>query len=110
MVWGCISYEGVGQIAFIDTTINSEVFINIIAKNLKASAAKMGLTDFYFQQDGARCHTSKVTMAYFEREEIKILPWAAQSPDLNPIEHVWQYMKVKLDKNPAKIRKIQKKT
>ena len=27
---------------------------------------------------------------------LKLLPWAPQSPDMNPIEHVWMFMKREL--------------
>ncbi len=37
----------------------------------------MGMDNFIFQQDGAPCHKFKVTIDYFERNNIALLPWAA---------------------------------
>ena len=42
-----------------------------------------------FQQDGARAHTARLTMNFLEQEDIDVLPWCARSPDLSPIEHLW---------------------
>ncbi len=96
MVWGCISHKGVGNLVFIAEKINSGVYINTLVNNRKQSAEKMCLDKFIFQQDGAPSHTSKATKKYFEKNNIQLLEWAAQSPDLNPIEHVWYFIKQEL--------------
>jgi transposase len=40
-------------------------------------------------QDNARPHTANVTRRFFEEHNIALLPHPANSPDLNPIEHIW---------------------
>jgi transposase len=42
-----------------------------------------------FQQYNARCHISRVTMSFRNDNHIRTLPWPELSPDLSPIEHLW---------------------
>ncbi|GFS54192.1 transposable element Tcb1 transposase [Trichonephila clavipes] len=49
------------------------------------------------QDDGIfqkRCHTAASVRAWFEehQDEFTVLPLPANSPDLNPIEHVWYHL------------------
>ena len=95
MVWGCISAYGVGKLEFINGTLNSGGYINVLANNLLQSIDKLCMEKFIFQQDGAPCHKSKLISEWLMKKNIKTLNWAAQSPDLNPIENIWAYLKKK---------------
>lgn len=96
MVWGCFSYNGIGNLHFIDGIMDAKEYACILHENLSASATKMGLNEFIFQQDNDPKHTSRVAKEYFEENEIELLDWPAQSPDMNPIETLWSIIKEKL--------------
>ncbi|ORD95314.1 TCB1 [Hepatospora eriocheir] len=96
MVWGCISYAGVGRIVFIEETMTASVYKQLLANNLRQSACEMGLKEFILIQDNDPKHTSRLVSNWLDEKEIQVLDWPPQSPDLNPIEAVWALVKCKL--------------
>ncbi|GFT67600.1 DDE_3 domain-containing protein [Trichonephila clavipes] len=50
-----------------------------------------GLTGAISQQDNARPHTVRVAKDFLRH--FQTLPWPARSPDLSPVEHVWNQLK-----------------
>ncbi|GFU37545.1 uncharacterized protein TNCV_4274731 [Trichonephila clavipes] len=50
-----------------------------------------GLPGAIFQQDNARPHTARVAQDFLRH--FQTLPWPSRSPDLSPVEHVWDQLK-----------------
>jgi hypothetical protein len=102
MVWGCFSAHGIGNLHFIDGIMRGEDYRAILIAHLRDSARKMGLDQgFIFQQDNDPKHTSKVVRDFLSSQRIETLQWPANSPDLNPIEHIWHNIGRKLaEKRP----------
>ena len=78
--------------------MNADEYVSILEDNLLPSMEESGFSveDVIFQQDDDPKHTSNKATKWFEDNDINVLDWAPQSPDINPIEHLWQHIKWQL--------------
>ena len=96
MVWGAISSTDHSPLVIINGNLTAARYINeVVRPHLLPFLARNGNPTF--QQDNAPAHRARLTNGFLNQNGVNVLrPWPAISPDLNPIEHVWDQMKRKL--------------
>ncbi|CAH1990109.1 unnamed protein product [Acanthoscelides obtectus] len=91
MVWGAIAYGFRSPLIFIRGNMNAQRYIHEVLEPHLLPYLDT-LADPTFQQDNARPHVARVTIDFFQHNDVALLPWPPRSPDLSPIEHVWDMM------------------
>ena len=74
----------------MDDRMDGYLYIQILEDELMLSIEHQGKTPspVIFQQDNNPKHTCKKVRDWFKNHLINIMPWPAQFPHLNPIEHL----------------------
>ncbi|UYV78950.1 SNAI1 [Cordylochernes scorpioides] len=86
MVWGAIAYDSRSPLLRIQGTMMAQRYVDDVLRPVTLPYLQ-GVPNALYQQDNARPHTARIRQQALQ--DVQMLPWPPYSPDLSPIEHVW---------------------
>ncbi|KZS00198.1 TE: Transposable element Tcb1 Transposase, partial [Daphnia magna] len=102
MVWGAISTKGALPLKRIEVKMDMKVYHQILIRHVLPGGKRLLGRGFTFQEDNDPKHASKLCRGYLDRKEnageVIRMVWPPQSPDLNPIEQIWDHVDTKIRK------------
>jgi transposase len=109
MVWGSITAHGIGDLCWVEGTMDAAYYVQLLQEYVIIGRDwyRMDPAKFIFQQDNASIHTASIVKNYLRRTKIKVIDWPPNSPDINPIERVWAFIKQRLDHYPSPPNSLQ---
>lgn len=112
MIWSFISWDGPGPLIFIEGGIDGQGYKRLLNSyalpHLLEKLGENGVPQTYMD-DGASCHDCELVVDFCAAKGIQRTNWPARSPDMNPIEHVWGWIKhrlTNLEVKPKNIREL----
>ena len=107
MIWGGITAQHRTNVIIVEGNLTGVRYHDEIMEPVVVPFLRQHGPHLTFQQDNARPHNARVVQQFMNENEIEVLPWPANSPDLNPIEHVWDEMERRLRRLPQQPSNLQ---
>ena len=95
MVWAAIGCDWKSPLVFL-VKESGQVLEAVVFPYYDKLSAKQK-AEFRFMEDGAKVHAGKARLPRLNRG-MRGFDWPPSSPDLNPIEKIWRWMKNEITK------------
>ena len=92
MVFGGISWRNRTPLVVIEGNLTSRRYIDEVLEPVVMPFLQNHADVTLYQQDNARPHSTRLTTDFLGQNNVQVLPWPAFSPDLSPIEHLWDQL------------------
>jgi hypothetical protein len=91
MLWGAICFGSRSRLVIIQGNLTAIRYVQEVLRPVVVPYFRR-VNNVLFQQDNARSHIANVSIDFLDDSQVDLLPWPPRSPDLSPIEHVWDLM------------------
>ena len=106
MVFGMIPAASIGPLVRLHSKVNATVCKEILKKhvpNLRTALNQSAV----FMKDNALYHTAKSVKTVLSEENVAVMKWPAQNPDINPVENVWKLLNERAkENNPINVEEL----
>jgi hypothetical protein len=89
MIWAAVSFRYKSPLHFCDRSLTGQRSRDEILAPYVVPMFQAHQDVRIFQQDNARPHTARISMNYLQAQNVNCMHWPSLSPDMAPIEHVW---------------------